>query len=183
MPAFNIDSFKSIFDSGARTYLFWCKPNIPNEPIESYIYVKSTSLPSSEIEESPLTYNGFDYKVHIKRSYSDWTVSFLSDRSYKLRKSFEDWQNLLAGYKGYGSIGDKNIYRTQNLIPLDYNGKFLQLSSGASNLISLVDAWPKSIGDMTFDYSAQDVVQFDVTFSYQYYEMLSVSEDMLKSII
>jgi hypothetical protein len=32
--------------------------------------------------------------------------------------------------------------------------------------VKLINAWPKSIGAITLDYSATDIAQFDVTFSY-----------------
>jgi hypothetical protein len=178
MPVFDVGSFKAEFDGGARTYLFYCVPNIPDFDMDNdYVYVKSTSLPGSDIDEHVLTYHGFDYKVHGKRTYSDWTITFISDKTYLIRSAFEDWLNSISSPKSnYASIGDR--VATQTLIPLSYSGKFIYKKEGQPyNIIFIVDAWPKSVGNIEFDYSTQDVAQFEVTFSYKYYEMETTTQD------
>jgi hypothetical protein len=169
-PPFSIDSFKSIFDGGARAYLFRCLLKIPRiTAIDEYIYVKSTSLPGSDIDEHVLTYNGFDYKVHGKRTYSDWSVTLISDKTYDIRSKVEGWMNRISCPMefedekiNYAKIGEE--LETQTFMPLNYDGSDIKK-------ISLIDSWPKSVGPIEFDYSNQDMAQFEVTFSYKYYIM------------
>lgn len=160
-PVFSIDDFKASFDQGARTYLFWCKLDIPNGDVKDYIYVKSSSLPSSDIDENILSYHGFDYKVHGKRSYADWGITVISDRNFRIRTALEDWMNGLSSpLNNYAKIGDK--CRNQDFIGLHYDGS-------QSIKVSLKDAWPKSVSPIEFDYSTQDVATFEVVFSYRYH--------------
>jgi hypothetical protein len=46
---------------------------------------------------------------------------------------------------------------------LDYNGTPI-------NEVHIVDAWLKSISEVSLDYSAQDVAQVEITFTYLYHE-------------
>lgn len=174
---FSIDNFASYFDGGARSYLFMYKPSFPSiiankintsvYPGYGIIYVRATSLPESNIEEAILPFRGFEYKVSARRVYSDWTVTFNSDRKYDIRSYFEQWMNLIVWKDDYHPKPKIDDYKsTQDLYTKNYDG-----SDGIH--VQLNYAWPKSIGPITFDYSAMDVVQFDVTFSYSYYEILT----------
>lgn len=171
---FSLNTFMGYFQGGARSHLFMYIPQFPSKVIDTIegekpysnasiqYFVRATSLPESTIEEMVLTFRGFDYKLGGRRSYSDWTLTFNSDRKYGVRNFFEIWMNKIAEKDNYGL--PKDYMNTQSFQLLDYDGSTVRT-------INLYNAWPKSISPITLDYSSQDIAQFDVTFSYSYYDM------------
>jgi len=166
ITGFDLNAFKSNFQGGARAYLFMYAPNTPTT-VDSYKYlVRSTSLPETTLEEIMVNWQGLDYKMSGKQTFTDWTITFNVDKTYNLRKDFEDWIGLahqIADVHKYGSPSE--YMRDQTLILLDYDGSEI-------SQFTLVDAWPKSVGPVTLDYSSQDLAQFDVTFTYQYHKFV-----------
>ena len=90
-PRFDIDSYKAAFQGGARQYLFYYKPNFPtgidgaNTEIATFL-VRATTLPETTTEEIMLNWQGFDFKVAGKYTYTDWTVTFNVDVHNKIQK-------------------------------------------------------------------------------------------------
>ena len=163
---FNLESFKGGFKGGARAYLFMYEPNlVEGAYADGKFLVKSTSLPETSIEEITVNWQGADFKMSGKQTFADWTISFNSDKAYALRKEFEKWMELIQNTGdsdiSYGSPED--YFANQTLMLLDYEGNQI-------DTLTLYDAWPKSVGAVTLDYSSQDISQFDVTFTYQYHK-------------
>jgi len=200
ISGFDLNSFKANFDGGARAFLFFYKPEFPSSiAVEttfsdlvsqgkdvkdfsdtflnaskqkkmSYM-VKSTSFPSRNIEELTLSWKGFKRKIAGPATYDDWTISFNVDNAYEVRKDFDRWSNLIVqigkDYKRedtkYGNVD--TYLKDQYLWTLDRNGN-------KSSVIKLVQAWPKTVGEISLDYQSIEVSNFEVTFSYQYYEII-----------
>ena len=185
IEGFNLDDFTSVFEGGARSYLFMYIPTFPfpqEIKLETYLditgdeesiddlkdskmisyHVRSTTLPESNVEELILNWQGLDFKVAGKRSYLDWTITFNVDINYEIREDFEQWVDKISSKDGHGDI--KQYMQDQTLYLL--NGEGTKVST-----VKLVDAWPKNVGAVSLDYSAMDIAQFDVTFSYQYHEI------------
>jgi len=164
IEGFNLENFTANFSGGARSYLFMYEPSFPEGSLSDtrrYL-VRSTTLPDSNIEELILNWQGLDFKVAGKQSYSDWTITFNVDQKYNIRNDFELWMNNISNRDKYGKM--KDYMQDQNLLLLDYEGNRI-------GSVKLFNAWPKSVSAITLDYSAMDVAQFDVTFSYQYHEI------------
>jgi len=158
--AFDLNSFSAVFDGGARSYLFEYTPSFPNTTYNATYFVKSTSYPDSTVEEIQLAWKGLKYKIGGTRTYNDWTVSFHMDKNYNIREYYDDWMKDIAGQDKYGKPED--YVMSQTLYALGYDGT-------KKSTIKLFDAWPKSVGEISFDNSAIEVATFDVTFAYQYY--------------
>jgi len=169
MPYFDLESFRSQFQGGARAYLFLYKPNIPTSTIDAKFLVRASILPGTTIEEILVNWQGQDFKMAGKKTFTDWTITFNVDKESKLRKDFEDWSDKIHKIRSdenlFGVTTD--YFATQSLSMLDYDGSEILE-------IKLVDAWPKEIAAITLDYSTMDVAQFDVTFTYQFHEITNI---------
>jgi hypothetical protein len=200
-PGFDLNSFKANFDGGARAYLFMYKPEFPSSINLETTYdtlvksganvkdfsdtflnsakqkkiaylVKTTSYPNRTIEEMTLNWKGFKHKIGGTAVYDDWTISFNTDKAYEVRKDFERWSDLIVkigeNYKTedtkYGEPSD--YLKDQTLYTLDNKGDI-------SSTVKLIGAWPKVVGEIALDHQTIEVSSFEVTFSYQYYEIVS----------
>jgi hypothetical protein len=139
--------------------------------------VKSTQVPSSGISEIIVDYQVAPIKIPGKREYSDWTVSFNVDNKGEILKKFYDWQNFIIDPKSGKHISWTKVVKDQEIHLLDYSGN-------AIKSYKLIGAWPKTIGEVALDYGGEEVAGVEVTFAYQFYEMLpampSFTADLLK---
>jgi hypothetical protein len=195
IDGFKLDEFTSIFrqKGGARSYLFMYMPFFPLDILDTGLdalelkqqgnltkeqrdllrtmslmsfHVRATTMPESTIEELILNWQGSDFKVGGKRTYSDWTITFNVDSKYEIREDFEEWLDLISKFKDFrNDYGKMDKYMEHQTLYL-LNGKGEKVST-----VTLIDAWPKSVGPVTLDYSNMDIAQFDVTFSYQYHKI------------
>lgn len=168
MPGFNIDAYRANFQGGARSYLFYFKPLFPaevNGDTEKSTYlVRTTSLPETSIDEIPLSWQGFDFKVAGKYTYSDWTVTFNCDANANILGTFHDWAKLIHDPTDNKATLPSVYMKDQQL-------ELLNLQGEPITKYKLFGVWPKVIGNSSLDYSQNDVVQFDITFSYLYHTM------------
>jgi len=189
----DIESYKTRFTGGARQYLFFVFLDMgaPVTNIKSgsqtleafkemassvlstfgfgaskdfYPYlVKSTNLPDSTIEEKVIPLQGFNYKIPGDRVFSDWTVTFNIDDKGELLDKLHIWQNSMISIDG-GSPFYKGLNsRKQMVFLVDYQG-----NSFAK--YEIFGAWPKSIGQVSMDYTANGIATVDVIFSYLYFK-------------
>jgi hypothetical protein len=166
----SISDFSTNFKGGARAYLFeWMPPTSYFKDQDfGKIHVRSTTFPSSNIQEATVEFPSLDFKYAVKRTYEDWTVQFNVDRKGKMRLIFEEWMNKVHSFADGENTFD-NIINSVGNYYVDQSFKMLDYDGSKTIIITLYNSWPKSIGAITMDYSSQDVAQFDVTFSYQYH--------------
>lgn len=173
---FSIDDFKGYFEGGARAYLFKCDLPADMGFIDNdTMLVKATSLPETTVEEHVVEYQQINFKMAGKKTFNDWTVSFVMDKSGSIRLKFEKWMNKIHNINSNNGPFQQNYYKDYiaqiDFRMLDYGGAFGIKTDTKLIKITLINAWPKSIGPVTLDYSSQDFAQFDVTFSYLYHFM------------
>jgi hypothetical protein len=159
-------------DGRASAYLFeWTLPPLP-ELVGSSANLKlmSTSLPGSEIEELTTYWQGLQYKCGGSRRFTDWTATIMCDESgftMGIRTRFELWISEINAvlpfiqYARVPNLREGGYYRPQVLQILNGAGK-------STHTITIVDSWPKSIGEISLDRYSTDFAHFDVTFGYNY---------------
>lgn len=191
---FDIDSYKTKFSGGIKQYLFFAVFTFPsnlsvsggwntqnamqsmlsplgynsNDNVFPYL-VRATNLPDSTFEEVIIPFPGIPIKMAGTRTFGDWTVSFNVDSDGKLIHAFNKWHNLIYDAETQIPSSKKQYAKNQQLFILDNYGM-------ATERIELFDAWPKAIGQVTFDYSSSDLATMDVTFSYDRYTIKNENE-------
>ena len=167
--AFNINDFKANFGDGAKSNLFYFKPQFPPgvaelTPDNVMYLVKTASFPATTLDETTLSWQGMDWPIAGKHTYGDIQTSFNVDYDAKIRMLFEDWSNK-AHDPATNNYGLHSDYQADQILQmLGYNGTVILEAK-------LVHAWPKEVGAITLDYSAAEIATFDVTFSYAYHEL------------
>lgn len=166
MPGFNIDSYRANFKSGARQYLFYFRPMFPSViagATETSTYlVRATSIPETTTEEIVTNWQGFDFKQSGKYTYTDWTVTFNVDNNAVI-------YNYYMTYLNYIHDPTTNISKTHANYFIDQQLDLLDLSGNKVMKVKLIGSWVKSVAAATLDYSSNDILQFDVTYSYLYH--------------
>jgi len=166
MAEFNIDAMVGTYQDFARGYLFYCYfDNMPVSWNQDYTYlVRTTNLPESSIEEMTVSWQGFDYKLASTQTFADFTITFSTDTELGVRDSFVKWATMIHD-PSTNQHGDPRDYMSAEITlqPLDRDGDEI-------GEYILHRCWVKSVGTATLDYTAKDVMTFDVTFSYLWHE-------------
>jgi len=166
-PALDISTFAEKFKTGARSYLFYLQPAFPSglmSDAEFPVYlVRSASLPGSSFDELITSWMGTDYKAAGKRTYDTWNVSFNVDKDAAIRLAFIRWADLMMDPTTNALVMPKTYMQNQfvTLLGADQTEKIKY---------ELIGAWPSQIAEVSLDYANSDYAQFDVTFTYQYYQ-------------
>jgi len=165
MPTIDVDAYKANFSGGAKSYLFYYRPQFPSgfgETEFATYLVRATSMPETNIEEITTNWQGQDFRFAGKYTYSDWSVTFNCDVNATIYKSFYKWLNFIHDPTSNKYNAPNDYMMNQNLEMLDHRGL-------SSQKLVLFQAWPKTVGPITLDYTANDVSTFDVSFAYIYH--------------
>ena len=168
---YGIDSYISHFSGGIKQFLFAVVFDFPISlsgmftgitKTDLTYHVKASVLPESTFEDASIPYPGYVFKMATQRSYADWTVSLIVDRDTKIIDLFQAWHNLIYNPETHSYSPPSTYMRNQTLIMLDND-------MNAVAEYQLRGAWPRSIGNVGFDYASTEIATVDITFAYQYY--------------
>lgn len=104
------------------------------------------------------------------RSFDNWTVTVLNDTGFVIRDSMERWLNGINSHSA----------NTGLVNPVDYQADLtVEQLDRDENVLKKYDfrgAFPIRVGEIALDYDQQTAIeQFDIEFSYQYWESNTTS--------
>jgi len=170
LDSFNIEKFKAKFGDGAKGSLFYFQPQWPAgvqtslSPEDVVYLVKAATIPDTTLEEATISWQGFDYKYATKHTYADLTVTFYVDLQAKVRMLFENWSNLVHNPL-------TNVWSTTSEYMVDQKLQMVGYQGQTIMEFTMHHAYPKDIGTIAMDYSTNEYLTFDVTFSYLYHTL------------
>jgi hypothetical protein len=136
-------------------------------------YVKSTNLPTSDIDPISSFWCGQEYKMASLQKFEDWTVTLNVDHTAEVLKKFWAWQKIIHD-------PESNIYGRPTIYMADQEIHLLGMDSGETICVyKLFGAWPKSIGQVSLDYGSNEFANVDITFTFQYFSIREKEEGAL----
>lgn len=170
-----IDSFRAqLAGGGARSNQFKVILTFPgtlggtaqtNALSKAEFMVRAAQLPGSTIPEIDVAFRGRTTKVAGDRTFEPWTVTCYNDTDFVIRNAMETWMANIANHAGTNGILNSSLYQSKmTVIQLDRNDK-------AIKTYEFVNAFPTQISpiQLAFD-QASSIEEFDITFSYDYWE-------------
>lgn len=204
---FDIEKFKSsgLIYGGARPSLFKVfvppMPGLGGDLTEKISYVaKAASIPPSVIAYIDVPYMSRHIRLNGDRTFPEWTMSILNDEDFSVRHAFEMWHQHINKRRencqdGTGLVKDYKLDLTVHQYSKACDPSFVLGKTSATNLAgpdqarpirtyTLVGAFPTEIGPIGLDWDARDTIeQFDVTFAYDYWEPLEITNSSETNII
>lgn len=172
MPGIKLSDFQKNVKEVARPNRFLLRfTNTPAKTgtgiadvINYQYHVRSASIPSRTIGDvSNLYWQGMNYKIAGDPIYDDYTVTFLNDVEFKMRKSLEAWLDFIAGSVDNIRHIHSEMKGVIQLIQLDSLGSEI-------GIYNLHGVYPKSIDAIELSYESSDQIEeFSVTFSMEYW--------------
>jgi hypothetical protein len=171
--AFNIGEIKSqLTFGGARASLFQVQITNPVNAIgdlKTPFMVQTAIIPESTLGTIEVPYFGRKIKIAGDRTFEPWTVTIINDEDFLIRNAMEDWMSSINSHEGnlrtLGSAASSE-YKSQATVT-QYSKTGLPLRVYNFNGI-----FPSAIASIPLDWSTvDDVERFDVTFSYDWWNV------------
>ena len=157
--------------------------------------VQSVDMPTKALLTKEIFTQNIPNPIGYNLQYSDLTINFLLDsytNGMTIWSFYNAWVNMVVNpvtsYVGYKKDYSCPIYvsTVAQSTPKVKTPRSPDASFGfPENLqykpiaIEFIDAFPKSIGNVTLDYSSGDAVKFPVTFSIKQFEDVKFDKSML----
>ena len=172
---FNISKFKgALKGGGARPSLF--KFTVTGSPVtltNLEYFCQVSALPPLTVTPIEKMYYGRTVKIPGDIVFGDLTTTIYQTEDGKERFNLESWMDKINGHvDNVSSLEDE----TTNFMG-KYSGVgtlFQYAKDGTTTLseVEFIDMWPQSVTEIALSYdTASDLEQFDVTWSYNHYEV------------
>ena len=132
-------------------------------------FCNSISMPEREIVQKEVRHgNAPARKVSIDAKFANITASFYADKFLRERSYFEMWQKAAYSTSTFNMNYYDNYVTNLNIFQL---GQFAsrQERDDITYGVQLIDAFPTKIGSVEYNAETNNVVDFDVDFSFKYW--------------
>jgi len=131
-------------------------------------FCSAISMPDRDIQTKEIRHHGSAYKIAFDYKSADIQATFYCDKFLRERSYFELWQSAVFStqsnnYNFYDNyVSDVNIYQL---------GQFASRNErdDITYAVQLYDVFPKTIGPVEYNYEANAVQTFNVTFTFRYW--------------
>jgi len=133
----------------------------------------SVSAPGRSISAAPTGVYGAIQEVGYTAVYAPISAQLFCRPDHRERKFFADWQDSIIGTArilGTGT-GDrafdvgyyKDYVKDVTIKQYDEKGK-------VTNTIKLIESYPRTLGELNYNYQSSELLTFTVSLQYRYYE-------------
>lgn len=131
-------------------------------------FCSAIAMPDRDIQTKEIRHHGPAYKIAFDHKSADIQATFYTDKFLRERSYFELWQsavysNQSNNYNFYDNyVSDVNIYQL---------GQFASRNErdDITYAVQLYDVFPKIIGPVEYNYEANAIQTFNVTFTFRYW--------------
>ena len=172
---FNISKFKgALKGGGARPSLF--KFTVTGSPVtltNLEYFCQVSALPPLTVTPIEKMYYGRTVKIPGDIVFGDLTTTIYQTEDGTERFNLESWMDQINGHVDNVSSLEKE---TTNFMG-KYSGKgtltqYAKDGTTTLSTVNFIDMWPQSVTEIALSYdTASDLEQFDVTWSYNHYEV------------
>jgi len=136
------------------------------------LFCHATSIPALNIMTSPYRENAAHFEVPYGHSVEPITMNFYGERNLITKLYFDEWYYEIINPKiGPGSFGHLRIGFMQDICA-DIDVHIIEKNQNRIYSMRLINAFPKSIGDIQLSNSNPDIVSFPVQFVYERVEYI-----------
>jgi len=164
--AFNLNAFKANLDKGVARAAHY-KLDVGNEDVS--FKAVSVTAPGRSLASTPSGKFGPVQEVVHSPIYTPISATIILSPDHTERDFFSRWQDRALGRHRRGStdfyIGYYREYADNRVVRI----KQYDESGAERKSIRLVEAYPRTVGEITYSYLAGEYATFNVTLQYRYY--------------
>ena len=182
----NIQEFRSrMTGGGARSNLFEVEIKFPdglaiNESLVSDktpFLVKAAEIPASNLGNIPVPYRGRVLPIAGDRTFDPWTVTIINDTDFLIRDAMERWSNSINDIQtAQGQINPEEYQTSARVFQKSRLGEGPGDTEPYLRIYKFEGIYPNVVSSIPLDFGATDQIEeFQVTFNYLFYEVLTAS--------
>ena len=128
-------------------------------------YATATNLPGRTITAADVAYFGLNFKVSTNADWGggEWTITARLDNNIDMKKKLERWMDEFADLSKNGGGTHKMTNYKVRIDLLDNTMKKI------TDTYVLVGVFPTSMGALSLDQSAAEILTMDINLAYQYW--------------
>ena len=139
---------------------------------------QQTYLPSN-VASIDVPFRGRTFKVAGDRTFDTWTITVINDTDFAIRKTMEEWAQLVAQYQEASGATDPSSYMGSAIVR-QLGRKASSIGEGAGNskgqglepiaVYRFADIYPTNISAIDLSYDTTDTIEeFTVEFTVNYW--------------
>ena len=182
----NIQEFRSrMTGGGARSNLFEVEIKFPdglaiNESLVSDktpFLVKAAEIPAANLGNIPVPYRGRVLPIAGDRTFDPWTVTIINDTDFLIRDAMERWSNSINDIQtAQGQINPEEYQTSARVFQKSRLGEVPGDTEKDLRIYMFEGIYPNVVSSIPLDFGATDQIEeFQVTFNYLFYEVLTAS--------
>ena len=140
---------------------------------------KAANLPASNVASIDVPFRGRTFKVAGDRTFDTWTITVINDTDFAIRRTMEEWAQLVAQYQDGSGATDPSSYMGSAIVR-QLGRKSSQIGDGAGNskdnglepiaVYRFADIYPTNISAIDLSYDTTDTIEeFTVEFTVNYW--------------
>jgi hypothetical protein len=138
------------------------------------LFCKGVSVPGVNIVTAPVRTTGETIEAGYDRTFGAASMNFYVDTDLKVRYFFDEWMNLIQN-------SDTRIFNYPN----DYKARTIEISvlrldNNISYMITLYEAFPKSIDPINLSSDENGVMTLGVSFDFKYYKTELITQSKIR---
>lgn len=172
--AFNVNDIRGqLTFGGAKASHFQVQITNPVNNISDLktpFMVQSATIPESTLGVVEVPYFGRKVKIAGDRTFNEWTVTIINDEDFLIRNAMEQWMSSINSH-----VGNRSQFNSSS--PLQYKSQ-AQITQFSKTQVPLriynfVGLFPTNIAQIDMNWeTTDDIERFDVTFQYDYWEVV-----------
>ena len=172
--AFNINEMRSqLTAGGAKPSLFQVQITNPVTGVADIkvpFMCQATSIPESTLGLVEVPYFGRKIKLAGDRTFANWQTTIINDEDFLIRDAMEQWSAAINSHVGNlrsGATAAPSQYKAQAQVTQ------FSKTGEAIRVYQFNGIYPATIQSIALDWNTNDQIeQFDVTFEYDYWEVV-----------
>lgn len=160
--AFNVNSFKSNLNKGVARAAHY-ELDIGDSNI--LFRAVAVTAPGRSVATTPTNEFGPVREVVHSPIYTPITATIILSPDHQERQVLTEWQDKAIGINKGFYVGYYNEYIDQKVVKI----KQYEETGSLKKTITLIEAYPRTIGEISYSYTATEYATFNVTFQYRFY--------------
>jgi len=141
------------------------------------LFCNTTSIPALNVMTSAYRENEAHFEVPYGYSHEPVTFNFYMDANLEIKTYFDAWYGAIVNSRAFplsgGPMNNRIEFMDNFRANIDINIISKSEDQGAVYTMTLIGAWPKSIGDIQLNSQNTDVINLPIQFVYERIEFQS----------
>jgi hypothetical protein len=141
--------------------------------IDQNIALRATSvtLPGRSVQATTYRDYGASREIAYLPLYTQASVTLLCSSDLRERTAFTEWQDSIIGPHRTGATGYADPFEAGYYDDYVRSVDIMQMDTAGDMTYKcqLIEAYPRSISDITYSYAAEEIASFSVQFQFRYF--------------